>query len=172
MYSNDFGALGVSFQPGQQPTQGPNAGSNQGSGVQEAIKILSLRLPKVLGAQAAVPMPLLTSQGSGGDSRVDSVVNQVLRRLPQLQATPMPMQPAMGPSGPAFSGLAAPAYQSPEPWSHQQPRSLTGKPRISMYEPPTTPTPEQPSDILSPAPVKDYWSLPTPPVQPEETYPI
>ena len=115
--------IGVSFQPGSQDlSNGNGARPSQGSGVQEAIKVLSLRLPKVLGAQASVPMPLLTSQGSGGNPRVDSIVNQVLSRVMPQQQQPMPVLPAMSgsqpgqpPSGPSFSGSAQ--YQPPKPAS-------------------------------------------------------
>lgn len=90
--------IGVNFQPGanQDNGQNGNGGSRPGSGVQEAIKVLSLRLPKVVGAQAAVPMPLLTSQGGGGN-RVDSVVNQVLARVMPGGQMPMGQPQGAGP---------------------------------------------------------------------------
>lgn len=108
--------IGVNFQPGAQDygngqtSRGPSRPSS-GSGVQEAIKILSLRLPKVVGAQAAVPMPLLTSQGSGGNSRVDSIVQQVMSRLPGGP----PQSPQPQHAGPSFGEIAGPLYQTP-PW--------------------------------------------------------
>lgn len=73
MYSN---GIGVNFQPGAAGGSGQRRDGNQ-AGVQEAIKILSLRLPKVVGAQGIAPQALLSSPGGGGDPRVDSIVNQV-----------------------------------------------------------------------------------------------
>jgi len=107
---------GVSFQPGmqaQQPGQ-RGSGSPASNPVQEAIKVLSLRLPKVVGARGIAPTPLLTSEGSGGNSRVDSVVNQVLARMfgddPGAAAAPSPSfgsEPSQAPSmpnAPSFGG--------------------------------------------------------------------
>src|SRR5688572_24228692 len=109
---------GVNFQPGGMQGDDPNAQGKRpsaGSGVQEAIKVLSLRLPKVVGAQASVPQALLQGAGSGG-SRVDSVVNQVLSRMMptgQPQQTPTAQVPQQQ-SGPSFSGLQN-AYSTPMP---------------------------------------------------------
>lgn len=95
--------IGASFQPGIDKDRDPRMqgqsrapGANQG--VQEAIKVLSLRLPKVVGAQAV--SPLIGGQGARGNPRVDSIVESVLAQ--------------MFPSGPAPSGQvasAAPSYQ-------------------------------------------------------------
>lgn len=106
--------IGVSFQPGsEQNGQSPNGGSkpSSGSGVQEAIRILSLRLPRVLGAQGVAPMPLLTSQGSGGNPRVDQIVNQVLARAGMGSPSPMRTE------GPSFSGAAPSQFPTQAPWS-------------------------------------------------------
>src|SRR5688572_3321475 len=106
---------GVNFQPGGGPNGNPEQPRNGNAGVQEAIKILSLRLPKVVGAQAAAPMALLTSQGGGGN-RVDSVVNQILARImPTGQPMGQPMagfapQPQAPDGAPSFSGSAQPNY--------------------------------------------------------------
>lgn len=128
---------GVSFQPGLQDDQQQNgsrpSGSNQG--IQEAIKVLSLRLPKVVGAQSVAPNALLRSQGSGGNPQIDSIVDSVLAKyFPQAsqgmgQAPAMPMgQPSqMAPMG------AQPRPQPPSPFGPQAPRVTVTDP------PPTTP---------------------------------
>src|SRR5688572_16227147 len=113
---------GVNFQPGGGQDLTQERPRNAGSDVQEAIKVLSLRLPKVVGAQAAVPQALMQSQGGGGN-RVDSVVNQILARImptgqPQSQPMPTmaPQQPQQAPApqgAPSFSGSAAPNYATP-----------------------------------------------------------
>ena len=129
--------IGVNFQPGANSQNDQNGnGQSRSSGIQEAIKILSLRLPKVVGAQAGAPQALLTSQGGGG-SRVDSVVNQIMSRIlptgqpqqpPQANLESMPQQG--GPSGPSFSGNAQPQYQPPRPTQWTPPPNFT--PRVVM----------------------------------------
>ena len=92
---------GVSFQPatGNMSPVDQQRARAAGGGVQEAIKILSLRLPKVVGAQALAPSLLLTSQGSGGNPRVDSVVNQIMQRMfPSPSNANTPAAPVL-PSG-------------------------------------------------------------------------
>lgn len=120
--------IGVNFQPGQ---SGYGNGSPKGDNVQEAIKVLSLRLPKVVGAQGIAPSALMNSMGGGG-SRVDSVVNQVLARMfptgmPPGQVASFGVTPEAPGSGPSFSGSAQPSYQSqqPETSSYQSPQYVT-----------------------------------------------
>ena len=114
---------GVSFRPGDPQQQQYGQSNGQSSNpVQEAIKVLSLRLPKVVGARATAPTPLLTSQGSAGN-RVDSVVNQVLARIFGQGAAPVaaPMIPTKmpgerAPSDEPVSGtmpIEAPPAKSP-----------------------------------------------------------
>lgn len=125
--------IGVNFQPGASG----NTMKPSENGVQEAIKVLSLRLPKVVGARGVAQGPLLQSQGSGG-SRVDSVVNQVLSRMfptggqtpsnvPSFGTAPeMPGTPTFGPRKEATSI----SYASP----------FTQIPRIIVGPGPTLPT--------------------------------
>lgn len=109
--------MGVSFQPGASAIgqSKPQGGTQTGGGVQEAIKVLSLRLPRVVGAQAIAPQGLLNSPGSGG-SRVDSVVNQVLAKY-----FPTGGQPAqsvgMEPSFDPHQGAQQPAFTAQTPYS-------------------------------------------------------
>ena len=108
---------GVNFQPGGGQGLDPQqAKPSQGSGVQEAIKVLSLRLPKVVGAQAAAPMALLGGSGAQG-SRVDSVVNQVLSRIMPQGGQPMPVMGG-NQSAPSQEAPAMPSW----PWMPEQPK--------------------------------------------------
>lgn len=100
---------GVSFQPGGAETD-PTRQKSPQTGVQEAIRVLSLRLPKTVGARAVAPGALLNAQGSGGNPRVDSVVNQVLGRyFPSGDAS------AAGGPGGAPGGAMAPMIASGAP---------------------------------------------------------
>lgn len=133
--------IGKSFQPGED--KAVQAGEARGSGVQEAIKVLSLRLPKVVGAQAATPMPLLQSQGSGGNPRVDSIVQSVLSKIFPTQGPSGPA-PVLGPKpeesspmpigGPSFTGSLAPSYR---PKQEQEPfnRIPIPSPRVVVDTP-------------------------------------
>lgn len=98
---------GVSFQPGSQDERNrinPNAPNGTQEGVQDAIKVLSLRLPKVVGAQAIAPNALLRSEGSGGNPRVDSIVGNVMQKFfPSDGATAMAPGAPMSETG--FRGL-------------------------------------------------------------------
>ena len=96
---------------GNDPQQ---AKPSAGSGVQEAIKVLSLRMPKVVGAQAA--SPLLGGTGAQG-SRIDSVVNQVLARMFPTGA-PQGQTPIVGANqgAPSQDAPAMPSW----PWMPQQ----------------------------------------------------
>ena len=58
-------AIGQSFQPGAENGQQQQNGSRRPP-VQEAIRLLSLRLPTVVGARGIAPQQLLQGQGSAG----------------------------------------------------------------------------------------------------------
>lgn len=118
---------GVSFQPGSPDAQQQQQTRPQGSqqGVQEAIKVLSLRLPKVVGSQAAAPQALLSSQGSGGRPHVDSIVQQVLQKY-------FPTQGGGGAQAPMLGG--APETARPES-GPQVSGAPSGTPRITQSEP-------------------------------------
>lgn len=139
--------IGVNFQPGTQDQQNGQQRSAP-QNVQEAIKVLSLRLPKVVGANAISPQALLSSQGGGANPRVDSLVQSILQRMfPQaappsasMPQAPAPMIPPPTPQTPppmGGGGLDAnaipPASLAPPPYAPTQP-----------YEPPRMPTYEEP----------------------------
>lgn len=131
--------IGVNFQPGSGSGVAGNRPNGNQAGVQEAIKVLSLRLPRVVGAQGVASAPLLQSAGSDG-SRVDSVVNSILGRMFPTGAgdppsnTPSfgtaPAQSESGPSalygaptysGPTFSGSGASPQRQPSAVTYASP---------------------------------------------------
>ena len=102
---------GVNFQPGaagpDDPRRRPSGSSD---GVQEAIKVLSLRLPKVVGAQAVAPSALLTSQGGGGNPHIDSIVESVLSKMfPTAGAGP-----SSAPAAPMIPTQSEPQAEAPQ----------------------------------------------------------
>lgn len=158
--------FGINFQPGMQEQQGQNGNGSRpsGGGVQEAIKVLSLRLPKVVGAHGIAPMPLLTSEGSGGNPRVDSIVQQILSRM-GVDAYPSAV-PILGAAFGASNTMPPSA-----PWGAQAPpQGPLAKPKIAFSDP--TPPP-QPEGALFPRPVIDNWESPYPaPPERREDYVI
>ena len=76
--------FGLTFAPNQQgpnPQQGGDP--NQSAPLQEAIKVLNLRLPTVHGARGLAPAPLMQSLGSGGlpSSMMGGGIEQMLAML-------------------------------------------------------------------------------------------
>lgn len=145
--------IGVNFQPGSDFSgqNKPQGGTSNGGGIQEAIKVLSLRLPRVVGAQALSPQALLTSPGSGG-SRVDSVVNQVLARFFPNAAPSQPAQSfGMTPSFDPYQGSQQPTFtpntQYANPFGGGRPRQEAPsidnqqffRPRVIVDVPPMAP---------------------------------
>lgn len=163
---------GVNFQPGQQ-SGNTQVRPKQGNSVQEAIKILSLRLPKQVGPNALAPAALLNAQGSGGNPRIDSVVSTVMGRMfPQGQ----PEQPSMvAPSGgPWVSGVSGPP-QDKGPQFSGDTRPPGNTPLSSMM--PTAPGPRVPSFSpaeggASPGGVMPTPALPAPPGMPQPSQKI
>lgn len=166
MAMND--GLGISFAP--TPTQERRA--VVGSPLQQAIQVLSLRLPKWAGArQTPIPQPLLGQPGAGpvGADWGASVIQNILAQL-----TGQPgVVPPMGGIGPQ------PTYQPPRggfnpPGSRTNPGSFMPAPP-SMPPPPvitpgsqdrpspdlTTSEPPPPMPLPAPMPVEGQpWRRP------------
>lgn len=123
MATRDFG---VSFQPGVNG----NGQARNGSGpqpprnsIQEAIQMLSLRMPKVFGARAIAPAPLLTSPGGMGQPAARGNVSaQALaslaglpsgRGMPSMPAPMIPTPPLAGPTPRQFAPLPGPTPGQP-----------------------------------------------------------
>ena len=167
---------GVNFQPGQIQGGGTQPRPKQGNSVQEAIKILSLRLPKQVGPNALAPSALLNAQGSGGNPRIDSVVNTVMSRMFPTGDAPAPAAPVLGPSAgenntmPVSSPIRLDGNTRPPdntPLSSMMPTAATG-PAPPRFTPGTTvpgPGYELPPD-LRPAPNAPDQPGAAPPVLP------
>ena len=131
---------GVSFQPGsfEQEQQRRQSQNGSAQGVQEAIKVLSLRLPKVVGAQAVSPQALLSSPGGGGNPQVNSLVENVLSQIFGQQrgkepGAPAPMvPPVIGDRAGQSHPYAQP--QSPSPAAAPEPQNYW-----DLFRPPSVP---------------------------------
>lgn len=76
--------LGQTFAPLGDPNdlQDPRRNAPSASPVQEAIKLLSLRIPRWTGSGTApIPQPLLTGPGSAGLPTAENPIEQMLRKL-------------------------------------------------------------------------------------------
>lgn len=86
--------FGVNFLPGAEPQNGMagRSGATRPS-VQEAVQILSLRLPKVFGARAVIPQQLATAPGGMGMPGARPGANAQAQALAGLAGVPMPQSP-------------------------------------------------------------------------------
>lgn len=120
------GGFGVSFlpngdqrylRPGQQPGQ-----TSAGAPLQDAIKILSLRVPQVLGANPLTPLALLTAPGGGGMG-TDQLL-QLMRTLgvsgDGMEAQAPSAAAAMAGGGPSIGGAASPFAVQSRPTGSQE----------------------------------------------------
>lgn len=128
-------AIGQSFQPGSNGNGGAEE-QRRGGGpapIQQAIKLISTRLPSVLGAQAIVPQELL--QASGGAGLTEADITRMFAPRPQA---PMP------PSMPGPGAQSAPPWLAP-PAPIPGPAAAGGRPAPSAPSAPpfSAPAPER-----------------------------
>jgi len=89
---------GLSFAPLKTDQANGNGQPTGPAPIQEAIRVLNLQIPKVVGARALAPGPLLTAPGAAGVPGAGGL-DALLRRL-LAQLVPGPAQNA----GPAMGG--------------------------------------------------------------------
>ena len=134
--------LGLSFLP---PDPQANGGATGATPVQQAIQLLALHLPRILGAASPIPPSLLQSLGGGGLASGAETVEAALRRLLTPWVGGMPGQPAgMGmPTGgltsPFSSGMGAPSWPAPRWTPGAVPGGGTLPPSTGTSPPPTMP---------------------------------
>jgi len=121
----DIYQMGQAFAPTPQNDQDRAGQAAAGQNVQEAVKILSLHLPKVWGA-APANLGLLQPNPAAPGAPISAIVESILRRYGG--------QPGVQPGGP----VSAPTGSA---W--QQPGFQYAPPQPATYAPP--PAPEQPS---------------------------
>lgn len=154
-----IGEIGVRFQPGgddsfQQRQDQQRQSRGSGEGVQQAIKFLSLRLPKVVGAQAAVPTPLLTSGGSEGSPRVHSMVQQVMQQYFPTEPAPSGQVPSIPNEMPTGASAQSSPSRRIDPSSENNP--WTRAPRVIVGLDPTRDFIEAPA-YAAPRPGTPTW---------------
>jgi hypothetical protein len=103
-------ALGISFIPGQEPDpQQQQPAAPTGPPLQQALQLLSLRLPRFSGSNAILPDPLLQGRSPGTP----------LPGTPEWQALMRRLLGGMAPSG--APPTAPPTNQTTPDWTYRQP---------------------------------------------------
>lgn len=153
-------AYGISFQPGQENGAGPN-GEKRRAPVQEAVRMLSLRLPTVVGARGIAPQELLQSEGAAGVETGGFSLDAALDLLRKLRGAHLPPQLPLLQESP-FGGTTPVSTRLPQPGRPQpQPRFETPSSRSRFEAPaPQRRFSESPS---SPAPSVQPPAPPGPP---------
>lgn len=197
MDNNNFG---LSFAPmgGNRQIPGSAAGGSQPAGpvnpIQDAIRVLSLKIPKVVGAAAPAPQALLNSPGMAGAGPTGGLPSNLQAMLSSFFQPPInrpgpvqssPFQPgdtpinkpgpvATGPNGdtPTFGDLSweeilRRLFNPPMlPGTNPPPSGPPPPPNFS-FTPPTSPQPGPPA----PPPVPQPPPPAPPPPAPEEPPP-
>jgi len=126
--------------PGEE--QAAPGGAPGRSPLQSAVQMLSLRLPRVVGANALAPQALLQGGGGGGAGLSPEVLQQVLARLRMLSGG-APRGPAMPPP-PLPGGPMAPPSPRPPSTPYAPPGAGPMAPPPSTPLLPSGPTPTLP----------------------------
>jgi hypothetical protein len=125
--------FGLSFSPAT-TTDKTKAMADPNAPVQEAIRTLSLRIPKVTGGKGLAPAPLLNSMGSQGMGMPGGMgLEQLLamlfgQRQPAQQGGPM--SPGGAPLSPATSSFGAGQTSQPPTGGQAMPRPSQPLPNI------------------------------------------
>lgn len=114
--------IGISFLPSQeQAAMGPHQGQMEGV-PEQAFKILSMRLPRVLGARAMSPEGLMNAPGSAGmgGNPLAAVFEALLKTMSGGQpggwnAPQMPRYKDTPPTGGTFGPSLPPGSRPPSP---------------------------------------------------------
>ena len=130
--------LGISFSPLNNPTfaggQGQNAGQHGSVPLADAIRMLSLRIPRVVGARGIAPQALLNAPGVAG---VPPDVMMLLRQLfgqfslapsGEERSTSPYSQPMASPTSPYSQPMASPTapYSQMPPYTYPAPNITPG----------------------------------------------
>lgn len=113
--------LGLSFAPTASAGERMRLGDRQG-GLQQAVKLLSLRMPRVVGARAIAPQALLQSPGAMGGPPINAVIASVLRSVLGPEAAGLPSGPP--PAVPPPTAPQRPLPEMPSPMAAQGPSPL------------------------------------------------
>jgi hypothetical protein len=139
-------AFGQSFMPGADEETGVERKPGAAP-IQEAIRVLSLRMPRVVGAGGISPQPLLNSMGAGGlnvQGGLEQFLQMLFGQMPgqgSQQMQPMSAPGAMPGQMPGAGGMQAPGMGA---GAAPPPRVVPGEQgdRAKFGEPMPSPMPD------------------------------
>src|SRR5262245_8106566 len=152
MMPPDTGSIGLSFTPTAQ-NQAQQQAFGSSNPVQDAVKILSLKVPTVVGAQSLAPAGLLNAPGAGG---LPGGLNldDLLKKLFAAGGGPASLPPGFG-GTPGITGAPSPPSLMP--------RITPGTPPPSGAPPSRLPGPGG-TDIVTVPPGSPVVDRTTPPM--------
>jgi hypothetical protein len=123
-----FDQLGLSFLPrggAAEDSSGPSGGAR----LEDVLRVLSFRLPRVLGARPIAPAELLNSPGAAGNSIGGAIAQAIVANMRRGMPGGMPDMGAPSQLGSLFGGQLGP---------NPQPNQLPSPPvpKIHAQEPP------------------------------------
>lgn len=160
--------FGVSFLPGGDAQYQRGQDGSMGPGgvpVQQAIKILSMRVPRVVGQSPLAPLSLLT--GPGGQGLPPGLLDNLLRKQMALAPAGGVPQAIVPPSLPSMAPSAAPSAMPAPPAIPAGVPPMAAPPAMGMASPVVPPPPMAP--VISGAPSPQ--SQPAPPGVPAPSVP-
>lgn len=137
-------SFGIGFLPGAEGEQ-PSEGGSPQDRYQQAVRILSLRLPRFLGGSAIAPAPLLEAMGGQGE-QFGSMPGQVSVGPPPMGMPPMGQPPSGGTMPPllqqAFQRMSGMRSRTPTPARRPPARGRTPRVIPGIQGNPPAPSPE------------------------------
>lgn len=145
--------LGLSFSLFGDNNNGPTSGQSRGGSAptpQDAIRVLSFRPPRTVGAASPVAGPLLNAPGGAafGGSGMD--LEQLLamlfgQRPGQVGTQPMPPRDLFSPGGGQTASFQAPGLQAPAPEAPPPPSRSAPNPSVGFGQDPGVPWDQTPT---------------------------
>jgi hypothetical protein len=172
-------AYGLAFQPGAEQNGNNGNGEKRASAapVQEAVRLLSLRLPSVVGARALAPQTLLQSPGSAGltgpgGMSVDAMIEWLRRQIQQSGAA-VPAQASGIFDAPSEGGGGGGSSEggSQPPTSTALPQPERQRPQLEIESSPRFPTRITPGQETGEGPGRGGFEVPAPFIDPRPVLP-
>jgi len=149
--------IGYSFQPGLSNVRMDGRGGGgrvAGASPQQAVKILSLRVPEQLPASAPINRTLLTSPGAAGVPGGSQALNQVIGGLMQSLKPGLTPEKLAAPAPPPLPAPQASQVPTASAFGTSVPQPAAASafdPRPSAFVPQDTPTAPQQPDVFAAA---------------------
>lgn len=150
--------FGLSFSPATTLDR-TKTNADPNAQVQEAIRTLSLRIPKVTGGKGIAPGPLLNSMGGQGMGMPGGMgLEQLIAMLFGPKRPQGPQSPGGAPLAPGTAGFGAGQTSQPFPSAPSSPSpAFLPRVRPGLEAPALDPAPPSYPDTAPAAPSSDAW---------------